>query len=244
MPLKKVVLFIVEGETDELALGASLNRLFAADASSEVKFEIFRGDLITNRDNGRGCAPNDVKTRVRDQARQYLAKQKYKWSDLDTVVYLTDTDGAFVDASSVVENDKLRHVVYYLDRIETPHAASIVARNDNKAACLKILSRNGYLTFSKQRVKFMACYMSRNLEHALSDYSGEATPSQKQDLSRAFSAKFRRDPHGFSEFINCIAPEGSYSDSWDFIAQDIHSLERGSNLSQVVGRLKGEPYRD
>lgn len=238
MPLKKVVLFIVEGETDELALGAPLNRFLAAGAFSEVKFEIVRGDLITNRDFGRGCAPNVVKSRVRDQARQYLNKQKYKWSDLDAVVYLTDTDGTFIDAASVVENAQLRHVVYYLDRIEAPNAASIVARNDNKAACLKVLSRSGFLTFAKQRVKFMACYMSRNLEHALSDYPGDATPSQKQELSRAFSVKYSRDPNGFLEFINSIAPEGSYWDSWSFVEHGEHSLERGSNLSQVVGLLR------
>lgn len=167
LALSKVVLFIVEGETDELALGAPLNKLFSSFNSSEFRFRVTRGDLITNRSYGSECSPNNVKKRVVEQVKIFLGRYKLKWSDLAAIVYLTDTDGTFIAASSVVQNDVLNGISYFLDHVESPYSASIVSRNDNKSACLKVLCRSGHLTYSGQRVAFKTCYMSRNLEHAL-----------------------------------------------------------------------------
>lgn len=44
MAKKKVVLFIVEGPTDETSLSTVLNRIFS---SSTVKFQVVHGDILT-----------------------------------------------------------------------------------------------------------------------------------------------------------------------------------------------------
>lgn len=234
LALSKVVLFIVEGETDELALGAPLNKLFSSFNSSEFRFRVTRGDLITNRSYGSECSPNNVKKRVVEQVKIFLGRYKLKWSDLAAIIYLTDTDGTFIAASSVVQNDELNGISYFLDHVESPYSASIVSRNDNKSACLKVLCRSGHLTYSGQRVAFKTCYMSRNLEHALHGRVEEADTPTKVALSRKFAKYYRVHPEAFAELITKIAPSGSYQDSWLYIADGLHSLERGSNLSQVL----------
>lgn len=234
MALSKVVLFIVEGETDVLALGAPLSKLFSSFKSSEFRFRVIHGDLITDRSSGSGCSPNNVKKRIVDQVKIFLSMDKLKWSDLAAIVYLTDTDGAFIAASAVIQNDELDSVSYFLDHIETPYPSSINSRNNNKSACLRVLSRSGYLTYSGQRVSFKACYMSRNLEHALHGRVEEADTTTKVALSRKFATYYMVRPEAFAELITSIAPTGSYQDSWLYIADGSHSLERGSNLSQVL----------
>lgn len=114
LALSKVVLFIVEGETDELALGAPLNKLLSSFKSSEFRFRVTRGDLITNRSYGSECSPNNVKKRVVEQVKIFLGRYKLKWSDLAAIIYLTDTDGTFIAASSVVQNDELNGISYFL----------------------------------------------------------------------------------------------------------------------------------
>ena len=44
MAKKKVMLFIVEGPTDETSLSTVLNRIFS---SSTVKFQVVHGDVLT-----------------------------------------------------------------------------------------------------------------------------------------------------------------------------------------------------
>lgn len=234
MALSKVVLFIVEGETDVLALGAPLSKLFSSFKSSEFRFRVIHGDLITDRSYGSECSPNNVKKRIVEQAKIFLGRDKLKWSDLAAIVYLTDTDGAFIPASAVVKNDELDSVSYFLDHVESPYPASIVSRNKNKSACLKVLCRSGHLTYSGQRVAFKACYMSRNLEHALHGRVEEADTPTKAALSRKFATYYRVRPEAFAELATKIAPSGSYQDSWLYIADSLHSLERGSNLFQVL----------
>ena len=45
MAKKKVMLFIVEGPTDETSLSTVLNRIFS---SSTVKFQVVHGDILTH----------------------------------------------------------------------------------------------------------------------------------------------------------------------------------------------------
>ena len=85
--------------------------------------------------------------------------------------------------------------------------------------------------------------MSRNLEHALSDYSGRATQQKKYDLARKFSKKYGTDVIGFLELLTFLAPVGSYQDSWVYVARDNNSLLRGSNMKQTLEALPSSPIK-
>ena len=149
MALRRLVLFIVEGESDELALGRSLTTVFSRRKQLKVQFGIVRGDITAEPDG----SPADIKKRVGDCARQYLSKYKLKWSDLDAIVLVSDTDGAFVDASAVVESPSCKKIEYLHDRIICSNAHGIIERNKRKSGCLKVLSRTGSLSYSRKKVR-------------------------------------------------------------------------------------------
>ena len=233
MAFSKLVLFVVEGESDELALGRSLTTVFAARRHLEVRFGIVRGDITADSDG----SPSDIKKRVNACARQYLSRYKLKWSDLDSIVLISDMDGAFLNSSSVVERQGSDGIIYLPDRIICNDAYGINKRNERKSGCLKVLSRTGYLSYSGKKVRFIACYMSRNLEHALSDRIEETSTDDKFALARRFTKRYGTNDVEFLAFLKSIAPEGDYRDSWDYISQGTNSLQRGSNLCQVLKLL-------
>lgn len=184
MGATEFVLFIVEGETDELALGRALTSLFASGEHPGPRFGIVRGDITSVHALGAGNPASTIKRRLVDTVKEFLAKDKLRATDLDAIVLLSDTDGAFIDESLVVYDEDGPHCSYFEDRIETSNVASLRQRNQCKSSCLKTLSRTHELTCNKRKIPFKAAYMSRNLEHALSDFSGRAT-QQKSMIWRA-----------------------------------------------------------
>jgi hypothetical protein len=73
--MKKVILFIVEGQSEEDALGSSLSRLLT---SSQVSFHIVGGDITSDR----STTLENVVTKVHDQIKQFLDKSHFRKSDL------------------------------------------------------------------------------------------------------------------------------------------------------------------
>ena len=63
MAKKKIMLFIVEGPTDETALSTVLNRIFSSES---VKFQVVHGDVLTqNRSSSFGGTPTNPVTFAR-----------------------------------------------------------------------------------------------------------------------------------------------------------------------------------
>lgn len=87
MAKKKVMLFIVEGSTDETSLSTVLSRIFS---SSTVKFQVVHGDVLTHD----FTSSNKIVTAVWEQVKDFMGSV-YKKSDICRIVHLTDTDGVF-----------------------------------------------------------------------------------------------------------------------------------------------------
>ena len=68
---KKVVAVIVEGASDEIALGGILNEYFA---SEEVKFAVVRGDITSDRNT----TPDNVLTRIDNLVESIKRKYGYE----------------------------------------------------------------------------------------------------------------------------------------------------------------------
>lgn len=185
MGATKFVLFIVEGETDELALGRALTSLFASGEHPGPRFGIVRGDITSVHALGAGNPASTIKRRLVDTVKEFLAKDKLRVTDLDAIVLLSDTDGAFIDDSLVVFDEDEPRCSYFEDRIETSNVASLRQRNQCKSSCLKTLSRTHELTCNKRKIPFKAAYMSRNLEHALSGFIRVGQRSRKSMIWRA-----------------------------------------------------------
>lgn len=127
MAKKKVMLFIVEGPTDETSLSTVLNRIFS---SSTVKFQVVHGDVLT-RDF---MSSDKIVAAVWDQVKAFMG-EIYKKSDICRIVHLTDMDGVFVPDDAVVEDNAMAAgapPLYTETQIQTPNRVGILDRNKRK----------------------------------------------------------------------------------------------------------------
>lgn len=130
---KKVVLFIVEGPTEETAFGDIFQKLFDKD---KVHFHVVHGD-ITIQNN---ISPiNAVKT-LNEYINAELKVYPFKRSDIIQIIHVVDTDGAFIPAECVMLSEtKENRVEYFPDCIKSPNAEYIIKRNAQKSSVIKKL---------------------------------------------------------------------------------------------------------
>ena len=176
MAKKKVMLFIVEGPTDETSLSTVLNRIFS---SATVKFQVIHGDILT-RDF---TSSDKIVAAVWEQEKEFMGSI-YRKSDICRIVHLTDMDGVFIPDDAVVENDtvEIDTPPYYTEtQIQTPNRAGILDRNQRKrnnidrlSACPKVAG-----------IPYSMYYFSLNLEHKLAVAGG----INLQTLPRIIAAK-------------------------------------------------------
>lgn len=225
---KKVVLFVVEGDTEETALASVMESVFSND---RIFFDIVRGDLTAQR--GEGKNPRE---RVRNRVLAHMGRSSgYGWNDLERIVQIGDTDGAFVPDDSVLLSNG-RGIEYTGSSILTPDPAGIRLRNKEKAATMRQLARIGSLTYRKKSVPYEFYYFSRNMEHALHGVAGALSRNEKIELANKFRRRFGDDLDGFKRFVKSdeVLVSGDYVQTWEYLEEGLHSLERGSNIGLLV----------
>lgn len=232
---KKVILFIVEGSTDGTAFGLLFERVFKEHAG---KFDIVGGDITTQV----STPPASARQRVRDRVLSRLRLKGYRWSDLERVVHIVDTDGAYVPDAAVVTGPSNR-LIYESERILTPNVQRTVERNRIKRTTLDELISMEALTYQKRSVPYAVYYLSRNMEHALHCIAEELSTDEKERKAREFQRRYKDDIAGFMTFLQSpfVANNGSYEDTWSYIRQGTNSLVRGSNLHLVLDEPGGSP---
>lgn len=218
---KKVILFIVEGITDRTALGGVLTNLLDSDV---VHLEITRGDITTKDDVNAG----NVVARINSVVKEAMKKYAFRSTDLQYIVHLIDTDGAFIPDSAIQKNPEATHIEYTLDTIQTANVNAIQERNKKKTGLVGIL--RGKSEINKKPYKVF--YFSRNMEHVFHDEIRELSSEQKMEMAENFDDAYADKPQDFLNFIRSsgFAVDGDYNETWNFITQGIHSLERWSNF--------------
>lgn len=223
---RKVVLFIVEGPSDEAACGI-FTKIFN---NAAVKFDVIHGDATTSCQD-----PAKIREHVRNEILRHLARDRgYGWKDLERIVVICDTDGAFVP-SSFIEASSDGRLHYEECRILARDPAAIVERNAKKSEALKRLSSIKELTSKQRKVPIRTFFLSLNLEHALSGEPGECSNDEKELLAHKFARKYVNDIERFKRFLaEEIGVAGDYVETWNYVAEGTHSLERCSNLHLVL----------
>ena len=133
---KKVVLVIVEGPSDEEALGAILSRYFD---ENEVRVYVRRGDITTEK--GNKCS-NIIK-KVNECVKQHMALYSLRRTDYKEIIQVADLDGAFVPDSAIVEDkdaykpnviklSKIKNLEFYLHIGKTLFLDEIFFSSTNK----------------------------------------------------------------------------------------------------------------
>ena len=122
---KKIVLVIVEGETDAESLTVSLGEVFA---NEEVAVEITRQDITTEW----GSSRSNIRSRVGAVVKNFLdGTHAVRRKDILRVIHIVDTDGAFVPNQAVREDATLAEFqenVYEETGIRTWNKAGIERR--------------------------------------------------------------------------------------------------------------------
>lgn len=217
---KKVILFIVEGPTEEDALSPILKKIFQ---NEEVHFRVVHGDITTDRGIS---STNAIKT-VNIHIKSELERYGFRRSDILKVIHLIDTDGAFIPDTHVIAGD-VEKLHYEQEQIISPSPQATKERNRTKASVVKRLYQADKIAGSPYSVY----YSSRNMEHVLHNVSGDLTDDEKMNYADGFADKYAENPEAFIHFLSdsSFTVPGNYLDSWRFIFLEANSLHRYCNI--------------
>lgn len=216
------MLVIVEGPSDADSLELYFSKFFD---SNTVHMKIMYGDITSKR----GINPSNIKARLGNEIKVYAENNHFKATDVQQIIHLVDMDGVFVDDSVIIEDETKDNFVYTLESIIVPNQEEAIERNERKRENLNILTSRTSVMWNS--IPYKIYYMSCNLDHVLHD-NPNATDEEKKTNSLAFTEKYYDDINAFIKFISesIFSQCTDYKESWDYIKQDNHSLERNSNL--------------
>lgn len=223
MSEKKVVAFIVEGLSDEAALGTIMKEYFS---SNEVQFVVVHGD-ITLKDY---VSKESILIKINEQIEGVKSKYRYNQDDFIKIIHIADTDGVYIPDEDVKEAD-VEEVQYYEDHIDVQNANAIIERNKRKGDILYKLRKTGKVNGIPYRIYFNSC----NLEHVLYGELKDFTDEEKQILSDDFADMYDGKVDEFIEFISdpIVAVPGTYQKTWEYIEKGRNSLNRNSNMHLI-----------
>lgn len=221
MARKKLIFVIVEGPSDDEALGVIINRLYDKNA---VHIEITHGDITSEL----SVTPGNIAAKVGDLVRGYAKSNHYKAADFQDVLHLIDMDGAYISETDIVEDPSAEKACYSTTEIRTSRPAQLIARNKRKSDNINRICFMGKVWGS---VPYRAYYMSANLDHVLYNKLN-STDDDKEKDGFVFVKKYKDHLDDFLVFISdsdfSVCDE--FKKSWEFIKAGRHSLERHTNL--------------
>ena len=220
MARKKIVFVIVEGPSDADAMDAIISRILDKDM---VYVHIVHGDITTEN----GVTTTNIVSRVTDEVKSFVASNPFTKKDFKEIIHIVDTDGAFIPDECVLADVTLSKVRYSLTEIRTQNPTSIVDRNHRKAANLNRLYSSSTIWDIPYRVFYMSC----NLDHVLYDKLN-CSDEEKRYNALQFARKYGNDLVGFLVYISTsdFSVMKGYKESWEFIKESLHSLERYTNF--------------
>ncbi len=220
---KKVIVFIVEGPSDEAALGSIMKEYFV---SEEVQFVVVHGD-ITLRDS---VSVDTILSKINIQMEIVKKRYRYRQEDFLRIIHIVDMDGVYIPKEDIKLAD-VEKVQYYTNRIETKYPEAITERNKAKAEVLFKLRKTSKIHNIPYRIYFNSC----NLEHVLYNELRNFTDEEKEELSDDFAERYEGRVDEFIEFISdaSVAALGTYQKTWDFIEKGRNSLCRHTNMHLI-----------
>lgn len=223
---KKVIAVIVEGPSDENAIGGILKEYFS---SEEVQFAVVHGDITSNE----FTTVDNVLTKIADIINGIKTKYGYHWEDIIKVIHIADTDGVFT-RDCVMEAD-VEGIQYYEDHMECANVDTTECRNKHKSEILFKLYSTGKV---HNNIAYRLYFNSCNLEHVLYGELKDFSDDEKEEMSDEFAERYEGKVEDFIAFISdeAIAVSGTYKATWRFIEKDRHSLERHSNMHLIFAK--------
>lgn len=218
--MKKSVVFIVEGNTDKRALENIFRSIYK---NKDVIFKFTNGDITSNNEIDK----RNVEDKIYDIVSKYMLQNKLTSSDIWEIVQIFDTDGTYIPDSAIIEG-QTQYFLYSKTQISCKNRQRIVERNVKKREMMDYL-------LSKSDIKgipYSKYYMSSNLDHALYNEQN-LSDDEKSEYSDDFYSSFVEHEKLFVDYLYDDVVNGvpnTMLASWRYIKEDLHSLERHTNL--------------
>lgn len=217
---KNVIVVIVEGESERIALSKSLSDLLKND---KVNVIVADGD-ITSKKNVKS---NNIISHINNLVKEEIEKNFYKKSDVSKIIQIIDMDGAFIPCSYIVFDKNYKDPFYTLNEIKTNNVDGIKQRNLQKSQNIRKLLQ----TKEIGKIPYECYYMSCNLDHVMYDLQNCAS-----NLKVKKAKEFAIHCENSNDFLNFIKNSdfsvvNGYKESWLFIQQSLNSLNRFTNLA-------------
>lgn len=148
--------------------------------------------------------------------------------------------GTYVPDELVVEDPLTDRITYCTDHIRTSDRDGILDRNKRKARNMDRLAAAS-ASGSIGGIPYHAVYMSCNLDHVLYN-TLNTSDEEKEANALRFARQYKNDVQGFIAFVvsSDFSVLGSPTETWDFLREGVHSLERHTNLGTCIPHPKAE----
>lgn len=217
-PMKKVFLFIVEGISDKNLLEPLIDQIID---TKRIHIEYTNGDITALTDS------NQIKAKLGNVIREFKETNRSLANYVEKVIFITDTDGCFIEDTSIKYSKRDFVFRYEDDGIYTNDIEGAKRRNLFKSRNLSMLSSSEKIARLPLETYYFSCnldrvfYNERNLSNAL-----------KCDYAVDFADKYDENKSGFITFFsdNKLTLSNCYNDSWNSIKEGLNSLFRYSNF--------------
>lgn len=228
---KKVILFIVEGITDQSALEPIMKNILK-EKDDKIKFRMLHKDITSHKDS----KTNNIKKKLGEEINKYLDTYKLKRKDIREVVHLIDTDGAFVPDTNIEEKNE-GEIEYTEDKIKVKDISNLKERNKRKTEIIKLLYKTDQIC---KIIPYKIYYFSRNREHVLNNKEGTITEEEKNVIADEFSEEYENNIEEFYKFMCCSSGDvgDEYEASWEFIMKGTNSLKKYHNFHIYLQLLR------
>lgn len=226
---RKAVIFVVEGKSDKKALEHIFQVIYK---HKNVTFEFTRGDVTSDET----LTLNEVVQTIYEKVESYRKEKKLNKNDIWQIVQIFDTDGTYIPESAIVTG-KTKEFYYTTEEISCKDTGKVVRRNEWKSSMMNELLKLSDI----KGIPYKCYFMSSNLDHALYNKQN-LTDEEKELYSIKFYEMFEGREKLFIKYLESDVVNGcpdSFPDSWKYIKEELHSLERHSNLHIY---FKENPY--
>ena len=217
---KKIIFVIVEGPSDEDALGVILSHIYD---KNEVYLHVVRGDITTKF----GISSGNIISYIGNKIREYAKDNHFKKTDFRQIIHIVDTDGAYIPDDNVIGDDALEKILYSTTSIQGKNKPAIELRNRQKRENINRLCTTPEIWETPYHVFYMSC----NLDHVLYNKLNSSDEEKEVDAYH-FAERYGNEIPAFWTFISSsdFSVMTGYRESWEHIKKELHSLERHSNL--------------
>ena len=227
---KDGIILIVEGTSDQTALEGYIESVFP---DCRIMTGVVGFDPTSGLDENKKPIPNySPKKEAARVALQVMVLNGWGPDNVKTIIQVTDTDGAYVDESYVVEDATIEGKYLCTEgKLLSKEPNKIIFRNKCKKRYTLELLGQSRLRENGWDIDYRLFFMSTNLEHVTQGISKRLSLAKKNDLAQKLRNRCFEDSGYASQLFASQALSGkTFDQSWNYIMSDGHSLERQTNL--------------